>query len=524
MPPRHRHPRVVRLVQGIAGEVRMRTNLSIRFEYGRDIPWVHQTYRGLHAVAGPNAMCVDSPIDLDSNGQQHEATFTINAGEETAFVLSWFHSYEQAPGKLDARRALSETESYWEQWSGGIEPRYGERESLARRSLITLKALTYGPTGAIVAAPTTSLPESLGGVRNWDYRFCWVRDASLTLSTFLDAGLREEAHAWGVWLARAALGAPEQLQIMYGVAGERRLTEQELSWLPGYEQSAPVRVGNDAAGQFQLDVYGELMDAIDRAVRHGLVVAGVFWDLQLALMSFLSEHWRDPDDGIWEVRGPRRHFTHSKVMAWVAFDRAVRAVEEHGLPGPVEGWRIDREDIHREVCARGWNPARAAFTQSYGSTALDASALLMPQVGFLPADDERIAATVEAVQDELVVDGFVMRYLSSTGVDGLAGREGAFLPCTLWLADCLALMKRSDEARDAFERVAGLVNDIGLISEEYDVAHHRLVGNFPRHSPTSASSTPLAGSPRLTDTTTRMACYPSSGSRRVAVTFVMLAG
>jgi GH15 family glucan-1,4-alpha-glucosidase len=480
MPPRHDHPRVVRVVQGVDGEVRMRTELSIRFEYGRDVPWVHQIDRGLHAVAGPNAICVDSPIPLMAKGDQHEGVFTVRAGEQIAFGLSWFLSHQDLPLVLDAGRALDETVAYWEDWSDGIEARHGEWETTARRSLITLKALTYSPTGGMVAAATTSLPEALGGSRNWDYRFCWVRDASLTLSALLEAGLRDEAHAWGVWLVRAALGAPEQLQTMYGVGGERRLTEQGIGWLPGYEGSAPVRIGNDAAGQFQLDVYGELMDAIDRAVRHGLVVEGVFWELQLALMEFLSEHWRDPDDGIWEVRGPRRHFTHSKVMAWVAFDRAVRAVEDFGLPGPVDRWRTIRAELHREVCAKGWNRDRGAFTQFYGSSALDASTLLMARVGFLAPDDERIVATVVAVQQDLLVDGFVMRYLNSSGVDGLPGSEGAFLPCTLWLADCLALMGRCDEATDTFTRVVKLLNDVGLISEEYDTAKGRLVGNFPQ--------------------------------------------
>jgi GH15 family glucan-1,4-alpha-glucosidase len=480
MPPRHRHPRVVRIVQGLTGVVRMRTDLSIRFEYGHDIPWVRQTGRGLHAVAGPNAICIDSPVALQSKGREHTATFAVSAGEQAAFVLSWFLSHDDVPFALDTDRALIETAAYWEQWCEGIEQIHGEWEATAQRSLITLKALTYSPTGGIVAAATTSLPEAVGGVRNWDYRFCWVRDASLTLGALLDAGLQEEALAWGVWIARAALGAPEQLQTMYGVSGERRLSEHELGWLPGYEGSAPVRIGNDAAGQFQLDVYGELMDAIDRARRHGLVADGVFWELQLALMDFLCEHWREPDDGIWEMRGPRRHFTHSKVMAWVAFDRAVRAVEHHGLEGPVEVWRTIREELHAEVCGKGWNPDREAFTQSYGSSSLDASILLMPQVGFLPADDERVVATVEAVQRELLVDGFVMRYLNQTGVDGLPGTEGAFLPCTLWLADCLASMGRDEEAREIFARVLALVNDVGLVSEEYDTTTERLVGNFPQ--------------------------------------------
>ncbi len=480
MPPRHSHPRVVRIVEGVSGEVRMRTELSIRFEYGNDIPWVRRTDRGLHAVAGPNAICVDSPVPLRGRDMHHEGTFRVGAGERIAFTVSWHLSHEEPPFELDTSRALDETVAFWEEWCAGMEPVHGEWEATVRRSLITLKALTYAPTGGIVAAATTSLPEALGGVRNWDYRFCWVRDATLTLDALIEAGLRDEAEAWMRWLARAAAGAPDQLQIMYGPAGERRLTESVVDWLPGYEGSKPVRVGNAAAGQFQLDVYGELMDAVDRARRHGIEVDDVVWQVQLALMDFVHDHWTDPDDGIWEVRGPRRPFTHSKVMAWVAFDRAVRAVEDHGLEGPADKWRAARDDVHAEVCEKGFNPRRTAFTQYYGSDQLDASVLMIPLVGFLPADDERVVATVEAVQRELMVDGFVLRYQNRSGVDGLPGTEGAFLPCTFWLADCLTMLGRLDEARAILVRLLGLVNDVGLISEEYDTARRRLVGNFPQ--------------------------------------------
>ena len=480
MPPRHHHPRLVRIVKGVEGEVQMHTELSIRFEYGSDVPWVRRIDRGLRAIAGPNALCIDSPVALESDGLHHQATFAVAAGEEKVFALSWYLSHEDEPFELDAARALRETVAFWEDWSRGTALVHGEWQDLVHRSLLTLKALTYAPTGGIVAAPTTSLPESVGGVRNWDYRYCWVRDASLTLDALIEAGRREEAEAFMGWLVRAAAGAPEQLQIMYGPAGERRLTEFEVDWLPGYEGSKPVRIGNAASGQFQLDVYGELMDAVDRARHHRIQTLEVVWDLQLALMEFVHDHWTDPDDGIWEIRGPRRPFTHSKIMAWVAFDRAVRAVERYGQTGPVDKWRAARDDVHAEVCERGWSATAKAFTQYYGSDDLDASVLMMPLVGFLPPDDPRVVSTVEAVQRELMVDGFVLRYQNRSGVDGLPGTEGAFLPCTFWLADCLTLMGRHDEARAIFTRLVALTNDLGLLSEEYDSTERRLVGNFPQ--------------------------------------------
>ncbi len=480
MPPRHHHPRVVRIVRGVEGDVQMRTELVMRFEYGYDVPWVRRTDRGLTAIAGPNALVFDSPIELDGLKMRHEGKFTVHAGEEVAFVLAWYQSHEDPPFVLDTARALEETIKFWDDWCAGVLPVHGEWEDLALRSLITLKGLTYGPTGGIVAAPTTSLPESLGGVRNWDYRYCWVRDAALTLESLLGSGLLGEAESWLAWLGRVAAGDPKQLQIMYGPAGERRLTEQEVGWLPGYEGSSPVRIGNAASGQFQLDVYGELMDSIDRARSHGIAVHEVIWRIQVAIMGFLVDHWSDPDDGIWEVRGPRRPFTHSKVMTWVAFDRAVRGVEVHGLEGPAEEWRVVRDAIHAEVCEKGWNADVGAFTQYYGAVELDASLLMMPLVGFLSADDERVVRTVDAIQEHLMIDGFVVRYANESGVDGLPGREGMFLPCTLWLIGCLRLMGRLEDATAVFRRVIALVNDVGLISEEYDPVRRRLLGNFPQ--------------------------------------------
>jgi GH15 family glucan-1,4-alpha-glucosidase len=480
MPVRHHHPRVVRIVRGVEGEVRMRIDLVMRFEYGYDVPWVRSTDRGVVAIAGPNALVLDSPIELNGLEMRHEGKFRVEAGEEVAFVLAWYPSHEDPPFVLDTSRALEETLKFWGDWCAGVLPVHGEWEDLAVRSLITLKGLTYGPTGGIVAAATTSLPESLGGVRNWDYRYCWIRDAALTLESLIASGLRGEAESWLTWLGRVAAGDPEQLQIMYGPAGERRLTELEVDWLPGYEGSSPVRIGNAAFGQFQLDVYGHLMDAIDRARSHGIAVDEVIWRIQVAIMRFLVDHWSDPDDGIWEVRGPRRLFTHSKVMTWVAFDRAVRGVEVHGLQGPADEWRVVRDAIHDEVCEKGWNADVGAFTQSYGAVELDASLLMMPIVGFLTADDERVVRTVDAIQERLMEGGFVLRYANDSGVDGLPGREGMFLPCTLWLVGCLRLMGRLEEATAVFRRVVALVNDVGLISEEYDPVRRRLLGNFPQ--------------------------------------------
>lgn len=481
MPPQDDdHSLLVRIVEGLEGTLEMGMELVMRFEYGSDVPWVREIPGGINAIAGPNAVTLNTPIELTGADLRTEAHFSLRAGQRVPFVLAWYESHREAPAPADAEAALLATVAYWESWSEGITEVHGDWEEQVLRSLITLKALTYAPTGGIVAAATTSLPEDPGGVRNWDYRYCWVRDATLTLDALIEAGCRDEAEAWMWWLGRAVAGSPDQLQIMYGPAGERRLMEFELDWLPGYAGSRPVRVGNAASGQFQLDVYGELMDAVDRGRQHGLRDHAVLWDLQKALLDFVVEHWQDPDDGIWEVRGPRRHFVHSRVMAWVAMDRAVRAVRVHGLEGPVERWEQVRDAIHSEVCEKGWHPKRGAFTQFYGTDALDASVLMIPLVGFLPPDDERVVSTVEAIQRELVVDGFVRRYQNESGVDGLPGSEGVFLPCSFWLADCLALMGRTDQARKLLERLVGLSNDLGLLSEEYDPSHGCLIGNFPQ--------------------------------------------
>jgi len=408
------------------------------------------------------------------------ARFAVEAGQTLAFCLTHSPSHLESPPPIDAAEALAETERFWREWSGRCTKVAGPWEREVRRSLITLKALTYAPTGGIVAAPTTSLPEKIGGVRNWDYRYCWLRDATLTLLAFMDAGFHEEALAWREWLVRAVAGSPEQMRIMYGVAGERRIPEWELDWLPGYEGSAPVRLGNAAAAQLQLDVYGELIDALYQGCKAGLSRHDVAWDLQRALLGHLEKVWVQPDEGIWEVRGPPRHFTYSKVMAWVAFDRAVKMVEGMGVPGPLERWRELRSRIHRDVCERGYSTRRGAFVQSYGCEELDAALLLIPITGFLPARDPRVLGTVEAIQRELTVDGLVQRYLTHQAVDGLPAGEGVFLACSFWLADNLCMQGRGREARELFERLVGLCNDVGLLAEEYDPVARRFLGNFPQ--------------------------------------------
>jgi GH15 family glucan-1,4-alpha-glucosidase len=470
---------VTRLVEGTRGRVEMSMELVIRFDYGRVVPWVRRMGGGVSATAGPDSLLLRAPVPTHGEDLTTRARFEVAEGEQLPFLLSWYPSAERPPGPLDVPRAIAETERWWLDWSERCTVGGPWRE-LVKRSLITLKALTYGPTGGIVAAPTTSLPEQLGGVRNWDYRYCWLRDATLTLLVLIDVGYLNEAASWRDWLLRSVAGWPSDMQIMYGPAGERRLSEVELDWLPGYEGAAPVRVGNAAAGQFQLDVYGELMDALLQAREAGLEPDKNAWRLQLALLRFVAEAWRKPDEGIWEVRGPRRHFVHSKVMAWVAVDRAVKTVERFGLDGPVDRWRALRQTIHDEVCERGFDRERGTFTQSYGSRALDASLLLIPTVGFLDADDPRVAGTVDAIQRELCRDGFVLRYPTEESDDGLPPGEGAFLPCTFWLVDALALLGRRGEAAELFERLVGLVNDVGLLSEEYDPAADRLVGNFPQ--------------------------------------------
>jgi GH15 family glucan-1,4-alpha-glucosidase len=481
MPIRGKNVEVLRVVDGLRGRVHMRMELASRFDYGRTIPWVENVDGGVVVVAGPDAMALHAPIELHLEDRCSVGEFTIGAGERTAFALSWFPSYHDPPHTTDVERAIARTTAWWEEWSS--KSRYqGEWRDLVQRSLITLKALTYAPTGGIVAAATTSLPEWPGSVRNWDYRYCWVRDATLTLLALMEGGYVKEAAAWRDWLLRAVAGEPSELQIMYGPAGERRLDEWEVDWLPGYEGSRPVRVGNAASGQFQLDVYGELMDAMYHGYRSGVPVRAGQPGLGLVreLLEFLRDAWHEPDDGIWEVRGPRQHFTHSKVMAWVAFDRAARLVPELRMNFPVERLEAVRDEIHAEVCAQAWSDEKQAFAQAYGSDKLDAAVLMMPLVGFLPASDPRVQGTVAAIQRELTTDGFVARYTTEAGGDGLPPGEGAFLPCSFWLADNLALMGRVDEARALFERLIGLANDVGLLAEEYDPVARRQLGNFPQ--------------------------------------------
>ena len=482
MTPRRRLPDVVRLVEGVRGRVTMEMDLVIRFDYGSIVPWVRRVSDGvLSAVAGPDALCLHTPVTHEGRDFSTVATFSVGAGERVPFSLAWHPSTDPAPPAPEVPAAIAEAERYWREWCGRCKYD-GEWPDAVRRSLLTLKALEYEPTGGIVAAPTTSLPEQLGGVRNWDYRFCWLRDATFCLYALMISGYIAEARAWRDWLLRTVAGRPSDLQALYGVAGERRLPEYELGWLPGYESSRPVRVGNAACRQYQLDVYGELMDTAHIARRCGLEEDPSSWRLQRALMDFLESGWKEPDEGIWEVRGPRRHFTHSKVMAWVAFDRAVKAVERFGREGPVERWRRLRDEVHAEVCARAYDATRNTFVQYYGGSQLDASLLMLPLVGFLRADDPRVRGTVAAIERELVVDGFVLRYHpeASAHVDGLPPGEGTFLPCTFWLADNLALLGRRQEARAIFERLLSLRNDVGLLAEQYDPADRRLVGNFPQ--------------------------------------------
>ena len=475
-------PHLVRIVEGVRGRVEMTMDLTIRFDYGSVVPWLTRVDGSRKAVAGPDGVMLRTPVELTARDFHTVAAFAVAQKDRVPFVLSWFPSHEEPPAPLDPAGALRDTERYWLDWAAGCR-HHGQWHDEIHRSLLTLKALTYAPTGGIVAAPTTSLPEAIGGVRNWDYRYCWLRDATLTLLAFLRAGYVDEALAWRDWFLRAIAGSPGDLQIMYSVSGERRLTEIELPWLAGYEGSRPVRIGNGACDQLQLDVYGEVIDALYHARLGGIPASSHAWSLSRKLLDWLESGWREPDEGLWEVRGPRRHFTHSKVMAWVAFDRAVKSVEELGRPGPVDGWRRTREEIHREVCRDGFDTARGTFVQSYGSDRLDASLLLIPLVGFLPATDERVAGTINTIQRELTRDGLVERYRAddeNVSVDGLPPGEGVFLPCSFWLAQALAMQGRKDEASELFERLLGLRNDLGLISEEYDTENKRLVGNFPQ--------------------------------------------
>ncbi len=483
MPPRDGAPQLIRIVEGVSGRVPMRSELRMRFSYGRVTPWVHKVDNRTVAVAGPDSVWLDTEADTYGRNLTTYSDFTVGPGDRVAFTISWQPSHHGPPALPEPEGSLEATELFWREWVDQCTYHGPYREAVVR-SLITLKALTYAPTGGIVAAPTTSLPEEIGGVRNWDYRYTWLRDAAITLSSLLRTGYREEARAWREWLLRAVAGDPENLQIMYGIAGERELGEAELDWLPGYENSGPVRVGNGAANQLQLDVYGEVTEALHLAHMTGLTRNDYAMGLQLKLIEYLEKHWEEPDEGIWEVRGPRRHFVHSKVMAWVAVDRTIKLVESGDVEGPLERWYQLRDDIHRDVLERGYDEERNTFTQSYGSKELDASLLLIPQMGFLPPDDKRVIGTIEAIQRELSTeDGFILRYPTEgedAGVDGLAGDEGAFLACSFWMADDLAMIGRVDEARQLFEKLLALRNDLGLLAEEWDSNLQRQVGNFPQ--------------------------------------------
>ncbi|MGC9540520.1 glycoside hydrolase family 15 protein [Streptomyces sp. UG1] len=481
MPLRGEAADVVRVVEGLSGCVPMRMELRLRFDYGYLAPWVRRDGTDLAAVAGPDAIWLHTPVQLRGRAGTTLAEFTVSAGQRVPFVLTHAPSHLPRPQPVDAERALADTEAYWTSWMARC--RYeGRWQPEVRRSLLLLKALTYAPTGGVLAAATTSLPERIGGVRNWDYRYCWLRDAAFTLQALLGTGYVDEAAAWREWLLRAVAGDPGKLQIMYAVDGARRLPEHTLHWLSGYEGSTPVRIGNAAAEQLQLDVWGEVLDTLHLARDTGLAPHDTAWDLQRALLDHLEGRWAEPDNGLWEVRGPRRHFVHSKVMAWAAADRAVDTVLHHGLPGPVDHWRTLRDTIHAEVCAHGYDAERGTFTQFYGSRGLDAALLLLPRVGFLPWEDSRIHGTVEAVQRELCEDGLLLRYHpeSDGGVDALPGTEGTFLACTFWLADALHGIGRSDQARAVFEHLLSLRNDVGLLSEEYDPRAHRQLGNTPQ--------------------------------------------
>ncbi|OUD03297.1 glycoside hydrolase family 15 protein [Streptomyces swartbergensis] len=486
MPQRDRAPDLVRVVEGLDGEVTLHSVLKLRFDYGSIVPWVRRSDGHRVAVAGPDSTWLRSEPEVHSWGEDFgtHAEFTVRKGEKVAFVLTWHPSHEPRPPLVDPYESLRHSVEDWRAWASHC--RYdGPYRDAVVRSLITLKALTYAPTGGIVAAATTSLPEEPGGVRNWDYRYCWLRDSTLTLGALLAAGYQEEAEAWRNWLLRAVAGDPADLQIMYGLAGERRLPEYELPWLSGFAGSAPVRIGNDAVKQLQLDVYGEVMDSLSLARISGLSAQPDVWALQTALMDFLRTHWQQPDEGLWEVRGRRRQFVHSKVMVWVAADRAVRTLERHPeLDGDLDGWRALRDEVHREVCEKGYDPERNTFTQSYGSRELDAALLLIPRVGFLPPDDPRVLGTIDAVRKELDHGGFLRRYSTTDSdqaqIDGLPGSEGTFLVCSFWLADALHMTGRTQEARELFERLVGLVNDVGLLSEEFDPVTGRQLGNFPQ--------------------------------------------
>jgi GH15 family glucan-1,4-alpha-glucosidase len=479
MPPRTRCADLVRIVRGDRGEVPMRLELAPRFDYGSTSPWISRVEAGALAIGGPDALRLVTELPLELSDDAITSDFVVRKGTEAKMTLTWSPSHVEMPPVADAHHALERTARFWTEWTQACKFEGPYRDAVVR-SMITLKALTYKPTGAIVAAATTSLPEHFGGVRNWDYRYCWLRDATFTLLALMDAGYIEEARAFREWLLRATAGKPEQVHIMYGISGERRLDERELPWLPGFAGSAPVRTGNGAYAQFQLDVFGEVMDTLHQCWALDLGPGASGWRLERAMMDFVESEWRRPDEGIWEVRGPRRHFTHSKMMAWVAVDRAVRAVENHGLEGPVDRWRVLRRAIHDEVCREGYDVERGAFVQFYGSKHLDAALLMMPLVGFLPATDERVRSTIEAIERELTTGCFVARYKTDPEIDGLPEGDSAFLLCSFWLVDCLWLLGRRDDARRMFEGLLAIRNDVGLLSESYDTEGRRLSGNFPQ--------------------------------------------
>ena len=481
MPLRDANPDIIRVVEGTRGEVTMHMDLVIRFDYGSIVPWVRKFDGGILATGGPDTIYCRSDATLKGEDLHTVSDFSVREGQTVSFTLTWSptHAIESEPPAIDWKKSLGETEDFWTEWAGRCTYQGRNREAVLR-SLVTLKALTFLPTGAIVAAPTTSLPEFLGGTRNWDYRFCWVRDSTFTLYALMIGGYSEEAEAWRRWLLAAVAGTPSKLQIMYGLDGRRRLREWEVDWLKGYEGSSPVRVGNAAHAQFQLDVFGEIMDTMQLAYRAGATPSEYEWRLQASLLRYLEDAWREPDQGIWEIRGPRRHFTHSKVMAWVAFDRGINTLERFGLEGNVEKWRALRDEIHAEVCREGYDPQLQAFVQYYGSKDPDASLLMLPLVGFLPPEDERMRGTVELIQRSLVRDGLVLRYPTKSEVDGLPPGEGVFLLCTFWLADNLALQNRFTEAREILDHMLDLRNDVGLLPEEYDPNGKRFLGNFPQ--------------------------------------------
>jgi GH15 family glucan-1,4-alpha-glucosidase len=480
MPPREKHSDLVRLVRGNRGEVPMKMEFILRFDYGQSIPWVTRVGSGaLRAVAGPNMAILRTPAPLRGEDLRTLSEFTVKAGQTVAFVLTYGSSHRGVPRAIDPKAALRQTERAWRDWIRTCKYR-GPWRDVVKRSLITLKALTYWPTGGIIAAPTTSLPEHLGGKRNWDYRFCWLRDASYTLEALLEAGYHGEAAAWRKWLLRAIAGSPEQAQILYGLAGERQTTEWEADWLPGYKNSKPVRVGNAAAKQLQFDVYGELMSALYKAHCGGLPETHAEEDLQIALLGHLENVWRQPDDGIWEMRGPRRQFTHSKVMVWLAFDRGIKIAEQFDCKCPLERWRAVREEVHKDVCLKGYDADLGSFVQYYGSKEVDASLLMIAKVGFLPASDPRVKGTVRAIEQQLMEDGLVLRYRTTHTKDGLPPGEGVFLACSFWLADNYLLMGQRAKAKRLFKRLLGLLNELGLLSEEYDPSEKLMLGNFPQ--------------------------------------------